>query len=56
MWCEVLNSDVRTYGGSGYGNLGSVEAAPVPYHGQPYSLTLMVPPLAIVFFTSPPGG
>jgi 1,4-alpha-glucan branching enzyme len=56
MWYEVLNSDVRTYGGSGYGNLGSVEAAPVPYHGQPYSLTLMVPPLAIVFFTSPPGG
>jgi 1,4-alpha-glucan branching enzyme len=56
VWCEVLNSDARTYGGSGYGNLGSVEAAPVPYHGQPYSLTLMVPPLAIVFFTSPPGG
>ena len=55
MWCEVLNSDARTYGGSGYGNLGTVEAAPVPYHGQPYSLTLMVPPLAVIFFTSPPG-
>ena len=55
MWCEVLNSDARTYGGSGYGNLGAVEAAPVPYHGQPYSLTLMVPPLAVLFFTSPPG-
>jgi len=55
VWCEVLNSDARTYGGSGYGNLGAVEAAPVPYHGQPYSLTLMVPPLAMIFFTSPPG-
>ena len=55
VWCEVLNSDARTYGGSGYGNLGAVEAAPVPYHGRPYSLTLMVPPLAVVFFTSPPG-
>src|SRR5262249_9809196 len=38
VWCEMLNSDARTYGGSGYGNLGAVEAAPVPYHGQPYSL------------------
>ena len=54
MWYEVLNSDARTYGGSGYGNLGTVEAAPVPYHGRPYSLTLVVPPLAVVFFTSPP--
>jgi len=55
VWCEVLNSDARTYGGSGYGNLGAVEAAPVPYHGRPYSLTMMVPPLAVVFFTSLPG-
>jgi 1,4-alpha-glucan branching enzyme len=54
VWYEALNSDARTYGGSGYGNLGAVEAAPVPYHNRPYSLTLMVPPLAVVFFTSPP--
>jgi 1,4-alpha-glucan branching enzyme len=53
VWREVLNSDARDYGGSGYGNLGAVETAPVPYHGRPYSLTLTVPPLAIVFFTSP---
>jgi 1,4-alpha-glucan branching enzyme len=52
----VLNSDARTYGGSGYGNLGSVEAAPVPYHSRPYSLTLMIPPLAIVFFANPSVG
>jgi 1,4-alpha-glucan branching enzyme len=54
VWCEVLNSDARDYGGSGYGNLGEVEAAPVPHHGRPYSLTLPVPPLAVVFFTAPP--
>ena len=53
VWCEVLNSDARDYGGSGYGNLGEVEAAPVPHHGRPYSLTLTVPPLAVVFFSSP---
>jgi 1,4-alpha-glucan branching enzyme len=52
----VLNSDARTYGGSGYGNLGAVEAAPVLYYGRPHSLTLMVPPLpAVIFFTSFPG-
>src|SRR5262247_412429 len=53
MWREVLNSDARDYDGNGYGNLGGVEASPVPYHGRPYSLTLTLPPLAIVFFVSP---
>ena len=52
MWREVLNSDARHYDGNGYGNLGGVEASPVPYHGRPYSLTLTLPPLAIVFFVS----
>jgi 1,4-alpha-glucan branching enzyme len=50
---KVLNSDARIYGGSGYGDLGAVEAAPVPYHSRPYSLTLVVPPLVVIFFTSP---
>jgi 1,4-alpha-glucan branching enzyme len=52
MWREVLNSDARNYDGNGYDNLGGVEASPVPYHGRPYSLTLTLPPLAIVFFVS----
>jgi 1,4-alpha-glucan branching enzyme len=52
MWREVLNSDARYYDGNGYGNLGGVEASPGPYHGRPYSLTLTLPPLAIVFFVS----
>ncbi|HEX2929492.1 MAG TPA: alpha amylase C-terminal domain-containing protein [Candidatus Binatia bacterium] len=37
------------YGGSGQGNLGGVEASPVTLHGRPYSLTLAVPPLAVLF-------
>jgi 1,4-alpha-glucan branching enzyme len=49
-WREILNSDARDYGGSGYGNLGSREAAPVPSHGQPFSLNLTLPPLAAVVF------
>lgn len=53
VWHEVLNSDARDYGGSGYGNMGEVETVPVPHHGQTSSLTLTVPPLAVAFFTSP---
>ncbi len=49
-WKELLNSDARDYGGSGQGNLGGVEAAPLPFHGRPYSLTFTLPPLAAVFF------
>jgi 1,4-alpha-glucan branching enzyme len=48
-WKEILNSDGRDYGGSGQGNLGSVEAIPIPFHGRPYSINLTLPPLAAVF-------
>jgi 1,4-alpha-glucan branching enzyme len=51
FWKELLNSDARQYGGSGQGNLGGVEAAPVPFHGRPYSLTITLPPLATVFLS-----
>jgi 1,4-alpha-glucan branching enzyme len=50
FWREVLNSDAEIYGGSGQGNLGSVEAESVPCHGRPFSLNLNLPPLAAVFF------
>ncbi len=46
---EVLNSDAKEYGGSGQGNMGGVEANPVPLHGRPFSLTLNLPPLAALF-------
>jgi 1,4-alpha-glucan branching enzyme len=51
-WREVLNSDARQYGGSGQGNIGGVDAAPISAHGRPYTLTIVVPPLATVFFRS----
>ncbi len=53
LWREGLNSDARDYGGSGHGNLGGVETAPVPCHGHFQTLTLTLPPLAVVFFISP---
>ncbi len=49
FWRELLNSDAREYGGSGVGNLGGVEAQPIPAHGLPYSLPLTLPPLGILF-------
>jgi len=52
FWKEVLNSDAREYGGSGQGNMGGVEAAPVSLHGRPYMLNITLPPLAAVFFKS----
>ncbi len=48
FWREILNSDSDLYGGSGVGNLGGQEAAPRTFQGQPFSLRLTLPPLAIV--------
>jgi 1,4-alpha-glucan branching enzyme len=48
-WREILNTDSDYYGGSNVGNAGRVEAATVPAHGQPYSLNLILPPLATIF-------
>ena len=49
VWEEVLNSDAPIYGGSGWGNFGRVEAAPVASHGRPHSLALTLPPLGAIF-------
>jgi len=48
-WREILNSDAGEYGGSGLGNLGKVEADPFPLHGRACSLSVTLPPLAVVF-------
>jgi len=53
-WRELLNSDAEHYGGSGVGNFGGAEAAPVPAHGRFHSLALTVPPLATVYFKPEP--
>jgi 1,4-alpha-glucan branching enzyme len=48
-WDEVLNTDAESYSGSGVGNLGAIEAGGTPWHGQPASATLRVPPLGTVW-------
>jgi 1,4-alpha-glucan branching enzyme len=50
FWKEVLNSDSKTYGGSGHGNFGGLEASPIPSHGKYHSLSLTLPPLGVLFF------
>ncbi len=47
-WRECLNSDATDYGGSGQGNLGRVLAEEIEAHGQPRSLRVRLPPLAVV--------
>jgi 1,4-alpha-glucan branching enzyme len=49
-WKEMLNSDAALYGGSGQGNFGGLQAAPLPIHGRPFSLNMTLPPLGIVVF------
>jgi 1,4-alpha-glucan branching enzyme len=49
-WQELLNTDSAFYGGSGVGNLGGIEAEAVPWHDQPFSALLTLPPLGAVWF------
>ncbi len=48
-WKEALNTDSTFYGGSDVGNLGGVEPEPIPWHGQPVSALITLPPLAAVW-------
>ena len=54
VWREVLNSDAALYGGSGWGNLGGMDALPLSVHGRPRALNLTLPPLGIVLLKAPP--
>jgi 1,4-alpha-glucan branching enzyme len=47
---ELLNSDSTYYGGSNMGNAGGLPSEPTPWQGQPHSVLITVPPLAVVFF------
>jgi 1,4-alpha-glucan branching enzyme len=44
-WTELVNTDAAVYGGSGVGNMGTVHADSSPWHGQPASAALRLPPL-----------
>ena len=47
-YLEILNSDAEMFGGSNMGNGGSVMAEESGSHGRPASVTLTLPPLAVL--------
>jgi 1,4-alpha-glucan branching enzyme len=49
-WRELLNSDAAIYGGSDVGNYGGAEAIPMPYEQYSHSLSITLPPLAVLVF------
>jgi 1,4-alpha-glucan branching enzyme len=54
-WREDLNSDAQIYGGSGQGNLGGSQSAPVSCRGHAQSIAITLPPLAVLVFKSESG-
>jgi 1,4-alpha-glucan branching enzyme len=48
-WREIFNSDSEFYGGSNIGNQGQVMTQAFPAHGQPYSVEIILPPLATIY-------
>jgi 1,4-alpha-glucan branching enzyme len=50
IWKEIFNSDAKEYGGSGHGNLGKVNAKKKESHSRPFSISITLPPLSVVFF------
>ena len=43
---ELFNSDSNHYGGGNLGNGAGAQAAQTPYHNQPHSIVVSLPPLA----------
>ncbi|MFL5840407.1 MAG: 1,4-alpha-glucan branching enzyme, partial [Thermoleophilaceae bacterium] len=54
-WRELMNTDSSYYGGTDTGNLGGVEAEPIPWHGQAYSAEITLPPLAALWLVPDAG-
>jgi 1,4-alpha-glucan branching enzyme len=53
-WTEMLNSNAEVYGGTGQGNFGGVRTEPVAFQGRAQSLSITLPPLAVLFFHADP--
>src|SRR5215210_668636 len=50
---QVLNTDAARFGGSDAGVFDAVEAEETPWHGQPFSAILDLPPLAAMWLEAP---
>jgi 1,4-alpha-glucan branching enzyme len=47
---EILNTDSELFGGTNLGNGGMVSSRPVPKHDRQHSISVTLPPLAVVGF------
>jgi len=56
VWREVVNTDSPVYGGSGWGNLGEVDATAAPWHGRPASAVLQLPPAGVIWLVPEDSG
>src|SRR5204863_2191959 len=54
-WKEAINTDSTYYGGSDVGNLGGLEPEPIPWHDQPFSAEVTLPPLAAIWLVPDDG-
>jgi 1,4-alpha-glucan branching enzyme len=53
LYREVFNSDADMFGGGNLGNAGALMSEPVGYNNHYHSLSITLPPLAVVVFESP---
>ncbi|MGA2879371.1 MAG: 1,4-alpha-glucan branching protein GlgB [Bryobacteraceae bacterium] len=53
VYREILNGDSELWGGSNLGNGGYVGSQNISYNGHYHSLSITLPPLAVVMFESP---
>jgi 1,4-alpha-glucan branching enzyme len=47
---EILNTDSELFGGGNMGNGGAVSSRPIARHERKYSISITVPPLAVLAF------
>ena len=50
QWAPLLNTDRRQYGGSGVEPGNDIRAEERPWHGQPHSISITLPPLSVLVF------
>jgi len=50
FWREIFNSDSEIYGGSNVGNFPGGTTLGESHHGQPDSISVVMPPLAVTIF------
>jgi 1,4-alpha-glucan branching enzyme len=54
VYREIFNTDAAMFGGSNLGNGGAVTAEAISSHGRPASISIVLPPLAVVVFKPVP--